>query len=154
MTHSILRPTLVAVGICALLASSIAEAQWVMLARHVVGRVEQMSQQAQTVNGPSYDTAVVMLEAPADKVFATAVAAVRKAPGIRITNEDAAARLVQFTNETQIAGLKVTALGDNLSHILVSSAHTGPQPDAAAMITQNILRVCQEMRVECSRAPQ
>ena len=154
MRVSTLRPVAIMFAMAALLASAAAQAQWVMLARHVVGRVEQMSQQAPTSNGPSYDTAVVMLDAPADKVFATAVAAIRKAPGIRITNEDSAARLVQFTNETQIAGLKVSALGDNLSHILVSSAHTGPQPDAAALITQNILRVCQELKVECSRATQ
>ncbi|MEO8755300.1 MAG: hypothetical protein ABI624_21775, partial [Casimicrobiaceae bacterium] len=64
------RPAVIVLGIAALFASSIAEAQWVMLARRAVGRVEQMSQQSPQAGGANYDAAAVMLEAPADKVFA------------------------------------------------------------------------------------
>ncbi len=40
--HTSFRAAVVVLGIAALFASSIAEAQWVMLARRAVGRVEQM----------------------------------------------------------------------------------------------------------------
>ena len=41
-------------GIALLAVSSIAEAQWVMLARRAVGRVEQISQQSPQANGANY----------------------------------------------------------------------------------------------------
>ena len=104
-------------GIAALLASSVAEAQWVLVARRAVGRIEQMSQSQ--ANGPSYDSAAVMIDAPADKVYAAVVRGVKNAQGVSVTSEDPAQRLIQFTNGQQIAGIKVSALGDDLSHLLV-----------------------------------
>jgi hypothetical protein len=137
-----------------LLASSVAEAQWVMLARRAVGRVEQMSQPAAQSDGASYDSAAVMLDAPVDKVYAAVLRGVGGAQGVRITRQDATERVVQFTNGQQIAGIKVSALGDDLTHMLITSAHTGNQPDAAAMVLNSVLRVCKEMNVECSQAKQ
>ena len=145
---------IVLAGVALLVVSSIAEAQWVLLARRAVGRVEQMSQQSQQSGGANYDTAAVMLEAPADKVYAAVVSGVSKAPGINITMQDPKVGLVQFTNGQQIAGIKVSSLGDNLTHMLISSAHTGSQPDAAALVMNSVLRVCAEMKVECSKAQQ
>ena len=72
----------------ALLAiSSVAEAQWVMLARRAVGRVEQMSQQSPQAGGASYDSAAVMLDAPANKVYAAVLRGLQNAQGITITRE-------------------------------------------------------------------
>ena len=152
MTGHRTRFVVVIVGAVLLLASEFAEAQWVMLARRAVGRVEQMSQSQN--NGASYDTAAVMIEAPADKVFAAVMRGVRNNAAVKITSESTDTRTIQFTNGTQIAGIKVSALGDDLSHILVSSAHTGQQPNAAALVSDSVLRVCKEMNVECSRATQ
>lgn len=75
-------------AIVGILASTAASAQWVMLARHVVGRVEQMSQSAPNV-GASYDTATVILDAPADKIYETALRSIKAAPGITLTSENA-----------------------------------------------------------------
>lgn len=146
---------LAAVALAAILAADAALAQWVMLARHVVGRVEQMSQQSPQAGGANYDAAAVMIEVPADKVYAAVVRGVQNnTQGVKITREDAAARLVQFTNGQQIAGIKVSPLGDNLTHLLISSAHIGNQPDAAALVLNAVLRVCKDMSVECSQARQ
>jgi hypothetical protein len=38
--------------------------------------------------------------------------------------------------------------------MLISSAHTGQQPNAAAMVLNAVLRVCKDMNVECSQARQ
>jgi len=147
------RITMIFVALAALLAASVAEAQWVLVARRAVGRVEQMSQQ-QDNNGASYDSAAVMLEASSDKVFAAVMRGLGNRKDLKITKEDATQGLVQFTNGQQIAGIKVSALGDNLSHLLISSAHSGPQPNAAALVSDSVLRVCKEMNVECSKAQQ
>jgi hypothetical protein len=138
-------------------ASAVAEAQAaIFLARRVIGRVETMSQQAPQASGASYDSAAVMLEAPAQKVFATAVDALKRAQaqGITVTRVDSNEMLVQFTNGQQIAGMKISSLGDKLSHMLITSAHAGQQPNAAALVSDSVLRVCSEMKVECSRARQ
>jgi hypothetical protein len=37
---------------------------------------------------------------------------------------------------------------------MISSAHTGNQPNAAAMVMNAVLRVCKDMNVECSQARQ
>ena len=137
-------------GVAGILVSTTADAQWILLGRRVVGKVEQMSQSQQ--NGPSYDTAVVLLEAPPDKVYAAVVRGVKNAQGITVTKEDAAEFLIQFTNGQQIAGIKVSGLGEGVSHLLVSSAHSGTQPDAAKLVSDAVLRVCKEMNVICSPA--
>ena len=141
-------------GVALLTLSTIAEAQWVMLARRAVGRVEQMSQQSQQAGGANYDSAAVMLEAPYEKVYAAVIRGLHNAQGITITREDPVAHLVQFSNGQQIAGIKVTELGESLTQLLISSAHTGTQPNAAALVLNAVLRVCKDMNVECSQAPQ
>jgi hypothetical protein len=153
MIRSNLRRLAVGVGVVMLFATSIAEAQWVMLARRAVGRVEQMSQQNQG-NGASYDTAAVVLEVPADKVYAAVVRGVGSAEGIRITSQTPGERMIQFTNGTQVAGIKVSPLGDDLTHLLITSAHTGSQANAATLVMNSVLRVCKEMNVECTPAKQ
>ena len=94
-----------------------------------------------------------MLEAPADKVFAAVLTGVRNnTRGLKITREDPSSLVVQFTNGDQIAGIKVSALSDTVSHLLVTSAHAGSQPNAAALVMDSVLRVCKEMNVECAPA--
>jgi hypothetical protein len=140
-------------GVALLALSTIAEAQWVMLARRAVGRVEQMSQQSPQAGGANYDSAAVMLEAPASKVYAAVIKGLQNnTQGLRITREDPTQGLVQFSNGQQIAGIKVSALGDDLTHMMISSAHTGNQPNAAELVTNAVLRVCRDMNVECSQA--
>src|SRR5262249_34513722 len=90
-----LKLAIVVVAVLATLASSLAEAQWVLLARRVVGKVQQMSQQSTESQGAGYDSAAVILEAPADKVYATVVRGVKNRQDLTITREDASAMLVQ-----------------------------------------------------------
>ena len=83
------RGALLAAGVVALSAVTDAQAA-IFVARRVIGRVETMSQQSTQKNGAGYDSAAVMLEAPAKKVFTTAVDALRRAQaqGITVTSED------------------------------------------------------------------
>ena len=96
MPHPGIRPSVVALGVAALLCAGVADAQWALVAKRAIGRVEQMSQQSTQTGGPSYDSAAVMLEAPADKVYAAVVRGVKgaEAKGIRITREDSSALVV------------------------------------------------------------
>jgi hypothetical protein len=110
----------IASGVALLVLSTVAEAQWVMLARRAVGRVEQMSQQSPQAGGANYDSAAVMLDAPAPKVYAAVVQGLKNnTQGLTITREDPGAMLVQFTNGQQIAGIKVARV------VLTSSGNAG-----------------------------
>ncbi len=149
-----MRTFAIAVGVGLLAISSIAEAQWVMLARRAVGRVEQMSQQSPQSGGASYDSAAVMLDASANKVYAAVLRGLQNAQGVTITREVPTEGLVEFTNGQQVAGIKVSALSDELTHMMITSAHTGTQPNAAALVMNGVLRVCKDMNVECSQAKQ
>jgi len=147
------RFAIMVLGILTMLVAIAAQAQWALVAKRAIGRVEQMSQQSPQAGGPSYDSAAVMLEAPADKVFAAVLTGVRNnTRGLKITREDPSSLVVQFTNGDQIAGIKVSALSDTVSHLLVTSAHAGSQPNAAALVMDSVLRVCKEMNVECAPA--
>ena len=149
-----MRTFAIAAGVALLAISSVAEAQWVMLARRAVGRVEQMSQQSPQSGGASYDSAAVMLDASANKVYTAVLRGLQNAQGLTITREVPTEGLVEFTNGQQVAGIKVSALSDELTHMMITSAHTGTQPNAAALVMNGVLRVCRDMNVECSQAKQ
>ena len=60
--------------------------------------------------------------------------------GLKITREDSAGLVVQFTNGEQIAGIR-SQRADTVSHLLVTSAHAGSQPNAAALVMDSAARV-------------
>src|SRR5438067_10700553 len=64
--------------------ADVAQAQWVLLARRAIGRVEQMSQTSKD-GKTTYDTATVMVEVPVDRVYDTVQRSVRVAKGITVT---------------------------------------------------------------------
>ena len=147
-----MRTLAIVCGGALLAVSSVAQAQWVMVARHVVGRVEQMSQQSPQAGGASYDSAAVMLDAPPNKVYAAVLRGLQNAQGITVTREVPTDGLVEFTNGQQVAGIKVSGLSDQLTHMMITSAHTGNQANAASLVLNGVLRVCKDMNVECSQA--
>lgn len=151
MNLQTMRRVAVGSGVVLMLASGVAQAQWVFLARHVIGRVESMSQQSKDAAGASYDTATVMLDASPAKVYEAVVRHVRARTDLTVTQNDPSSMVVQFTNGAQIAGVKVNPMGDNLSQLLITSAHTASQPNAADLVVDGVMRVCSEMKVECSR---
>ena len=137
-------------GICLLAISSVAEAQWVMLARRAVGRVEQMSQTSPK-GDIAFDTATVIVDVPAAKVFETVQRSIRTAQGITVTREDAGARRIEFTDGARNAGIQAISLGDNLTQLMVSSAHSVGPDKPTSQIVERIIAVCKQMGVECSR---
>jgi len=137
-------------GIGLMLASTVAEAQWVLVARRAIGRVEQMSQSTPG-SSATLDTSAVIIDAPADKVYATFVRKIRAVPDVTVAKEDEAAQTMQFANGVNTASIKVNVLGDGLAHVMVSATNNGPPPAPMTTIVDRILAVCQELNVECQR---
>ncbi|MBM3650348.1 MAG: hypothetical protein FJX11_21435 [Alphaproteobacteria bacterium] len=134
--------------ITAALPLSSAEAQWVFLARKAMGRIEHMRQGGQG-NQPAYDFATVILEAPADRVFATALDLARKNRQVMVTMQDPGQRRLQIAEGDRTATLNVVPFSDDVSQLLVAG-HAGPgEGPTSSLIVQAVLRVCKEMNKHC-----
>ncbi len=125
-----------------------AEAQWVFLARKALGRIYQMTEGAQ--NGrPGYDFATVLLDASADKVYATAYELARKNKSVRILMHDAAARRLQIAEGDRTATLNVVPFNEDVAQILIAGHAGHGESGTASMVVQAVLRVCKEMNKHC-----
>ena len=130
-----------------LLAATSASAQWVMVARAVSGRVQQMSHKP--ANGAGYDVATVVLEANADKVYATALSSLKAHAGITVTKNNDQQRKIEFTNGQQDASLQATPLGEKLTQLVIASNLTASQPSATSLVVQGVMKVCAQLKVQC-----
>jgi hypothetical protein len=135
---------LVALALVAIPAS----AQWVMVARAVSGRVQQMSHKP--ANGAGYDVATVVLEAPAEKVYETALTSLKSHAGITVTKNNDKQRKIDFTNGQQDASLQATSLGEKLTQLVIASNLTGAQPSPTSLVVQGVMKVCAQLKVECT----
>jgi hypothetical protein len=133
-----------------------ADTPWVMLGRKIVGRVEHMTQSSDASKPPAprYDVAVVVLEAPAAKVYDTVIASIARHPDYRYLKRNDLNRDVEVTNGSKSAGVHVVALNGELSQLMIASViepgETSPVPFALG----NVLRICEEMHVTCTVATQ
>lgn len=125
-----------------------AEAQWVFVARKALGRIHQMTQPQQ--NGrPGYDFATVILDAPADKVFATALEAARKNTSVLVLMQDPGARRLQISEGDRTATLNVVPFNDDVSQLMIAG-HAGPgEGPTSSLVVQAVMRVCKEMNKHC-----
>ena len=148
-----IRKSLLAITAFALLFSVGAQAQWVMVARAVSGRIQQMSNKSS--NGTGYDVATVVLMANADKVYETALSSLKtNHPEITIDSADAKKREIKFSKGPQIASLQATSLGEKITQLVVASNLTGMQPDATSVVVEGVMRVCKQMNVVCTQENQ
>jgi len=144
--------------------SGVANAQWVFLGRKALGKVKQItgettgSQPSQSAD-PSknipqqgYDAATVLLEAPADKVYNTAIKVLQANKDVRISKKDDKALSIEFTNGSLAAGMQISALSEKISQLLVVSTTSGKT--GASLVLNKIMRVCKEMGVKCQSADQ
>jgi len=129
------------VGLAAvMLPFGAANAQWVFLARKAVGRIEHMREGQASGGQQAYDFATVILEAPADKVFATALELARKNPAVRVVMQDPGQRRFQIAEGDRTATLNVVPFSDDVSQLLIAG-HAGPgEGSTASRVVQAVLR--------------
>ena len=146
MTHC--RKLVLACIVTVLMMSTVSsQAQWVMVARAVAGRVERMTDRSN--DGSGFDVATVVLEANAEKVYETAIKSLSARPDVKITKQDAKKRMVQFTKGAQVASLQATPLGDKITQLVIASNLT-PAPGTNSLVVEGVLKVCKEMNVDCT----
>lgn len=145
---SLIAGALLAILALPLMPAGPAEAQWVFVARKALGRIHQMTEGQQS-GRPGYDFATVMLDAPADKVFATALERARKNASVRVLMQDPAARRMQIAEGDRTATLNVVPFNDEVSQLLIAG-HAGPgEGPTSSLVVQAVLRVCQALNKHC-----
>ncbi len=153
MTHTTRRPALPLALAAGMLLTGLpirhADAQWVFVARKVLGRVEQLSQLPQG-GRPGYEVATVVLDAPAARVYATAVKLIGQNQAVRITGQDAAERRVDMIEGDRTATLRVVALSDKVSQLMIVGSNGPGEDSTTSRVVAGVLRVCREMHRQCS----
>jgi hypothetical protein len=126
-----------------------ADAQWVFVARKALGRIQHMREGNQGDGRQGYDFATVIIEAPADKVFGTALELARKNPAVRVLMQDPGQCRLQVAEGDRTATLNVGPFSDDVSQLLIAG-QAGPGEDStSSRVVQAVLRVCQEMNKHC-----
>lgn len=142
-------PSLAAGALLMVLPLAPAEAQWVFVARKAAQRIHHMVEQGQ--NGhPGYDFATVILEAPADKVFAVALDHAHNNKALRLMMVDPSGMRLQAAEGDRTATLNVIALSDQVSQLMIAgTAGRGEDPTSSRVVAA-VMRVCAEMKKSCS----
>jgi hypothetical protein len=142
------RSLLVLAAAAFLLPTASADAQWVFVARKAAQRIHHMTEGG--VGGqPGYDFASVVLEAPADRVFAVALDRAQKNREIRILMSDPVARRLQVAQGDRTATLNVVELNDGVSQLLIAGRSQPNEQAASSQIVAAVMRICAEMGKTC-----
>ena len=125
-----------------------ADAQWVFVARKAAQRIHHMTE-GQSEGRAGYDFASVVLEAPADRVFAIALDHAKKNKAVRILSVEPTGRRLQVAEGDRTATLNVVELNDQVSQLLIAGmANPGEGPTASRVVAA-VMRICAEMKKTC-----
>ena len=131
-----------ALSIIGIFLSPAANAQWVFVARKAMGKIRQMQSE-------HADVAAVILEAPADNVFKTALKTVNSKQNLRILENNSAAKEIAFTDGERKVKMQVSELSDHVSELLISANVIKGKQSTTSLVVEHTLKICKEMKVEC-----
>ena len=134
-----------------LLPMASADAQWVFVARKAAQRIHHMTEEG-TNGQPGFDFASVVLEAPADKVFAVALERAKNNRAVHIVRSDPGARRLQIAQGDRTATLNVVEMNDQLSQLLIAGRTRPGEPAASSEVVAAVMRVCAELKKTCELA--
>ena len=126
-----------------------AQTPWVLIGRTAAHRIQHMRQEGNT---PGYDFAAVILEAPADKVFAVALDHARKSTAVQVTMVDQRGRRLQVAEGSRTATLNVAPLSDDVSELYIAGTAAPGEDSTSSRVVQAVMRVCAEMGKSCQLA--
>jgi hypothetical protein len=132
------------------LVSEPVSAQWVFAAKHIAGRINQLTQDDK--NGkPTAQMATVVLNAPASNVYATAINIAKQNQAVTIVSQDAKNLTIKVSENNNNVALKVVPLSDQTSEIMISaSAPADGDASSTSTAANAILKICTQMNKKCS----
>ena len=144
-----LTSTLVAIFLAGLIFSEAAHAQLIFAARHIAGRINQMTQDDS--NGvPAYQFATVIIDAPANKVYATVVNIATQNQAVTIVSQDSQNLKLKLSESSKSVSINIVPLSDKSSEIMISApAAAQGQGDSASIVVNSIMKVCNQLNKIC-----
>jgi ABC-type branched-subunit amino acid transport system substrate-binding protein len=134
---------------CMLLISGYAFSQWVFVARHAIGRIEQITQNQSSGNQPATEVATVILDAPAQKVFDVAVNTIQQNGNVKISALNEQKLSLTITQGDRTATLAINPLSDDTSQLMVvGTASPGNSPHTS-QIVDGVIRLCNQLGKDC-----
>ncbi len=130
-----------------LLMPALAKAQWVTIARKSMGAIHN-------IQNEHADVATVILDAPADKVYAAAIRTMNEKEGVTIKSQDATGRMIDFSQGRAASSMKVSSLDDKVSMLTVTAPGGLRRSGDASAVVDAVLRVCRQMNVSCHESAQ
>jgi hypothetical protein len=126
-----------------------ADAQWVFVARKVIGKVHHMAESQQT-GKPGYDVATVLLDVPADRLYGFALERASHNRSVRIVMQDPAARRFEIAEGHRTATLTVIPITDQVSHLVIAGTAGRNEESTTSQVVGAVMRICKEMGKDCS----
>jgi hypothetical protein len=144
------------VALSALLAgitvTAAAQPPWIFIARRVEGRITQVTQDDANGN-PAFQVAAVIVDAPANKVYATALNVASQNPALRIVFQDSQNFTLKVSEGDKNASVTILPLSDKSSQILVTAPVAPPdQSDSKTVVVSSIMKMCNQLNRQCSVA--
>jgi len=144
-----LKKLLLPILLAGLIFSETVNAGWAFAARKVIGRINQMTQDDSNGN-PAFQLATVIIDAPAIKVYATAVNVVSQNQAITIVSQDSQNLKLKVTEGANTASLSVVSLGDKSSEMMISAtAAPQSQDPSTSGVVDSILKICKQLNKVC-----
>lgn len=135
-----------------LFVPELAFSQWVFVARHAIGRIEQVTQNQSAPNQPSTEVVTVIMDAPAQRVFDVALKTIQQNQNVNVVNVDQQKFALKISQGDQVATLAIKPLSDDTSQlIIVGSAAPGQSPQTT-QIVDGVMRLCKELGKDCKLA--
>ena len=127
----------------------VAHAQWIFAARHVAGRINQITQEDSSGN-PVSQFATVIIDAPAQRVYATAVNVASQNSAISIVSQDSQNLKLKVTEGAGSASLSVVPLSEKSSEIMISATPRSQGQDSTTSSAVNsIMKICNQLNKVC-----
>lgn len=144
-----LNNALVAILLVGLIFSEAAHAQLIFAARHIAGRINTMTQDDSN-GAPAYQFATVIIDAPADKVYATVVNVATLNQAVTIVFQDYQNLKLKVSENSKNISINVVPLSDKSSEIMISApAVAQGQGDNASIVVNSIMKICNQLNKVC-----
>lgn len=127
-----------------------AEAQWVFVARKAAQRIHHMAIESEQAGGPRREFITVILEAPADRVYATVLETVRANPNLRLIMNDPSARRLQVAEGDRLGTVNVAELNDGVAQLMIAGTSPANEPPEASRVIATVKRICEQMNKQCT----
>lgn len=131
-----------------------AYSQWVFVARHAIGRIEQVSQNQSSPGQPATEVVTVILDAPAQRIYEVALNTIQKNPNVNIVSADSQGLSLKISQEGQTASLSIRSLGDEAAQLVIVGPVVPGQSSGATRIAEGVINICNTLGKTCKLATQ